>query len=283
MKELMKGAVFVLLLATSSVVLTAQQPAAAPAKQGQTAGKRVPQAKTHPEFNDYNTAYAIAGGAASEKAADEFSTKYPDSELKAFLYAKAMHEYQTENNQAKVLSTGDKVLQLDPDNAIALVLTANVLSDSLSETDPDRDKKIAQIRKNGGRALQLMDASFSPVANATPEQVAAYKKTLQALAHSALGITALKVGDDAGAENELKAAAETNPSQPDPFIWYHLALAQDHQKKYDEALVSVKQALQNAVSNPEIGELAKGEQSRLLTLTGGSTPSPEKLSTPAPK
>ena len=66
-----------------------------------------------------------------------------------------------------------------------------------------------------------------------------------------LGIVALKTGDDAGAEKELKAAAEANPGQPDPYLWYHLALAQDHQKKYDEALVSMKQALQDAASNPD--------------------------------
>jgi tetratricopeptide (TPR) repeat protein len=277
----MKRALFMLVIC-SSAALWAQQ-AAPSSKLGQPPAKHVAQAKTDQEFKDYTAAYAVAGGAALEKAADEFAAKYPASELKIFVYEKAMHEYQAENNEPKTLATAEKVLQLDPDNAIALVLTANVLSDSLSEKDSDRDKKIAEIRKNGSHALQLMDANFSPVANATPEQVAAYKKTLQTLAHSALGITALKMGEDAGAEKELKAAAEANPSQPDPFIWYHLALAQDHQKKYDAALVSVKQALQNAASNPEIGELAKGEQSRLLTLTGGSTPAPEKPSTPAPK
>jgi tetratricopeptide (TPR) repeat protein len=239
-------------------------------QQAQPAAKRVLQPKTQAEFNDYKADYAISGGAASEKAADEFAAKYPASELKATLFAKAMHEYQTENNAAKILSTGQKVLQIDPDNEVALVLTANVLADSLSETDSDRDKKVAEIRKNGGRALQLMEANFSPVSNATPEQVEAYKKMLQALAHSALGITSLKMGDDAGAEKELKAASQVNPSHPDPYIWYHLALAQDHQKKYDEALVSVRHAVENAASNPDIGALAQSEQSRLLTLTGGA-------------
>jgi tetratricopeptide (TPR) repeat protein len=237
----------------------------------QPAGKRVLQPKTQAEFNDYKAAYAISGGAASEKAADDFAAKYPASELKSTLFAKAMHEYPTENNAAKILSTGQKVLQVDPDNEVALVLTANVLADSLSESDSDRDKKAAEIRKNGGRAWQLMEANFSPVANATPEQVEAYKKTLQALAHSALGITSLKMGDDPGAEKELKAASQANPNQPDPYIWYHLALAQDHQKKYDEALVSVKHAMENAASNPDIAALAQSEQSRLLTLTGGTS------------
>ncbi len=232
------------------------------------------QAKTAQEFKDYNTAYALTGGEAVEKAADEFAAKYPASELTVFLYEKAMHEYQAVNNQSKIVATGEKVLQLDPNNAIALVLTANVLSDDLSEKDPDH-QKAAEIKSNATHAIAILTGNFSPVANATPEQVEAYKKTLLALAHSALGITALKMNDDADAEKELKAAADANPGQPDPFVWYHLSLAQDHQKKYSEALVSVNQAVQNAGSNPDIGELAKGEQARLRTLTGGSTSSPQ--------
>jgi tetratricopeptide (TPR) repeat protein len=277
MRKLIRRFSFLALLLWCGATFAVQKPAGDVGKQAQPAGKRVLQPKTQAEFTDYKAAYAITGGAASEKAADDFAAKYPASELKSTLFAKAMHEYQTENNAPKLLSTGQKVLQIDPDDAVALVLTANVLADSLNDTDSDRDKKVAEIKKNGGHALQLMDVNFSPVANATPEQVEAYKKTLQALAHSALGITALKMGDDAGAEKELKAASEVNPSQPDPYIWYHLALSQDHQKKYDEALVSTKQAVQNAASNPEIGALAKSEQTRLLTLTGGSMP------TPAPK
>jgi tetratricopeptide (TPR) repeat protein len=287
MKRLMQHTLLLVLLlfcsAFCTVTFAAQKPASSDGKQTQPAGKRVLQPKTQAEFNDYKAAYAISGGAAAEKAADDFAAKYPASELRSALFSKAMHEYQTENNGAKVLSTGQKVLQIDPDDAVALVLSANVLSDSLSESDPDRDNKVAEIRKYGAHALQLMDAGYSPMANATPEQVEAYKKTLQALAHSALGIASLKTGDDPRAEKELKAASQVNPGQPDPFIWYHLTLAQDHQKKYDEALVSVKQAIQNAASNQEIGDLAKGEQARLLTLTGGASPSPEKPAAPAPK
>ena len=218
-----------------------------------------------------------AGGAAAEKAADEFAAKYPASELKAFLYSKAMHEYQNENNPAKMLSVGEKVLQLDPDNSIALVLTATVLSDSLSDADTDRQAKIARVKKNATRALETVDSAFVPPANATPEQVTAYKSTLQSMAHSALGIVALKTGDDATAENELKLSTKLNIAEPDPYLWYHLALAQDHQKKYPEALASINSALQVMGTNADLGELARGEQKRLLTLTGGSGP------TPAPK
>lgn len=268
----MKKILFMLVVC-GSVALSAQQPAGS--KQGQSPGKHVAQAKTKQEYNDYTAAYALTGGEVVEKAADDFAAKYPASELKIFLYEKALHEYQSVNNQPKILTSGQKVLQLDPDNAVALVLTANVLSDNLSESNPD-PQKAAEIKKNSGHALEILGGNFSPAANATPEQIEAYKKTLQGLAHSALGITALKMHDDAGAEKELKAAADANPAQPDPFVWYHLSLAQDHQKKYSEALVSVNQAVENAASNPEIGSLAKDERVRLLTLTGGSASAPPK-------
>lgn len=261
-----------LLVICTGACFAAQQPA--PSKSGQPPAKHVPQAKTRQEFTDYNTAYAIAGGAAMEKAADDFAAKYPASELTSYLYAKALHEYQGENNPVKMLGTGQKILQLDPDNSIALVLSATVLADQLADGDADRGQKIADIKKYVARALQTMDSAFVPPANATPEQITTYKKTLQSMAHSALGIMDLKSSDDAGAEKELQLAADLNTSQPDPYIWYHMALAQDHQKKYNEALVSVNRALQVVGGNSDLGELAKGEQRRLLTLTGGSTPAP---------
>ena len=275
MKFFLQSTLFSMMLL--SAALMAQQPAGSNNKQVQPVGKHVPQAKTHPEFNDYNAAYAIAGGAASEKAADEFAVKYPGSELKTYLYSKAMHEYQNENNPAKMLSVGEKVLQFDPDNSIALVLTATVLADSLSDADTDRQAKITRAKKNAAHALDTVDSGFVPPANATPEQVTVYKSTLQSMAHSALGILALKTGDDATAENELKLSTNLNQSQPDPYLWYHLALAQDHQKKYPEALASINSALQVIGTNADLGELARGEQKRLLTLTGGTGP------TPAPK
>jgi tetratricopeptide (TPR) repeat protein len=271
MRKPVKKTILIVSLMCLGAAGQGQQPSGGSGKQGQPAGKHVPQARTHAEFDDYNTAYAVAGGAASEKAADEFSAKYPASELRGFLYSKAMHEYQTENNKAKIQSTGEKVLQYDPDNPIALVLTATVMADDLPDFDKDQDKKerekkIATIKKNSSHALETINSDFVPGANVTPEQLAAYKKTLQAMAHSALGIVALKTDDDAEAEKELKAAADANASQPDPYVWYHLALAQDHQTKYAEALKSINQAAQNAGSDPDLATLVQRELARLRTL-----------------
>jgi tetratricopeptide (TPR) repeat protein len=271
MKKLKLTSFLLVMLCCLSAALMAQQSAGGNNKQPQPAAKRVPEAKTHAEFNDYNAAYALAGGSEVERAADEFERKYPSSELKAYLYAKALHEYQNEQNTGKMLSVGRKIIEIDPDNTIALVLTATVLADALRAEDSDRQKKVDEIKKDSTHALETVDSGFVPPANATPEQVKVFKDTLQSMAHSALGIVALKTADDSGAERELKLSADLNQSQPDPYIWYHLALAQDHQKKYPEALASVNHALQVIGANADLGSLAKSEQTRLLTLTGGAS------------
>jgi tetratricopeptide (TPR) repeat protein len=256
---------FVILLGLFIIIVVS---AAAFSGYAQAQGKP-PQAKTQPEYNDYNTAYAISGGAAMEKAANEFAAKYPDSALREYLYSKAMHNYQNENNSGKMLAMGEKVLALDPHNSIALVLTATVLSDGLTDSDADRTQKIEEIKANANNAIKFIDDGFTPPPNATPEQIAAYKNTLQSMAHSALGIMDLKMGEDAEAEKELVVAARLNAAQPDPYIWYHLALAQDHQKKYKEGLASIEEALKYVSSNPDLAKLAASERERLVKLTQG--------------
>src|SRR5258708_6183064 len=158
----MRKPLFFLLLALafSGMRLVAQPKPPASGAQNQPAGRRPPQAKTQQEFKDYNTAYAITGGAAMEKAASDFALKYPESELRPYLYAKAMHEYQNENNSGKMLATGEKVLQVDPDNSVALVLTATVLADNLADGYQDRQQKIDEIKKTISNALQTMDTAF---------------------------------------------------------------------------------------------------------------------------
>ena len=222
-----------------------------------------PPAKSEQERDDFNQAYALTRGGAAEAAANDFSAKYPDSELRHYLYSNAMLRYQYENNSAKMLEMGEKVLALDQDNPLALVLTATAVADSLGEHDRDRERKLGIVKRNAVRAIQVAENGFS---SSNAPGAALYKTTLQSMAYSAMGVAKLKTGDDAGAEKDLMAAAELRKIRPDPYVWYHLALAQDHRKKYTAALNSVEQALQLASSNPELQKLAEAEHERLFSL-----------------
>jgi tetratricopeptide (TPR) repeat protein len=265
-----------LFLMLGALLILALTPVQSLAVQNQNDGDPLPPARPalHPiarsqqERNDFNAAFAITGATASEEAANNFAARYPDSALRQYLYSRAMQNYELENNPAGILAMAQKVLALDPNDCLALVLKATVLANSLEKNDADRTKKIDEIRKTANRAIENVGTGFEPPAGATPAQAAVYKTTLQSMAYSALGIMELKTGDDANAERDLTRAAILKKITPDPYVWYHLALAQDHRKKYAAALNSVQQALQLASSHPQLQRLAEIEFDRLSGLVG---------------
>jgi tetratricopeptide (TPR) repeat protein len=219
------------------------------------------------ERDDYRAAPVSGSGAALDKAAGEFAAKYPESRLRRYLYLRALRQYQAENDPAGMLSAAREVLAIDSDDPVALVLTATVLADQFSPADPDREQKIAQIRTDAESAIRNLAHRAVP-SSAVPDQSALYRSTLQAMAYSAMGVVKLKTGDDAGAEKDLKTAATMIKARPDPYVWYHLALAQDHRRKFSSAISSIEQAMQLASANPQLQHLAEREHDRLLRLAG---------------
>src|SRR5262249_36320336 len=169
----------------------------------------------------------------------------------------------------------EAVLRIEAGTPRRLVLPSTVLADSLAPDDRDRDRKTTAIKRNVSRALQNLNAAPPPPPGVAKDQASLYKSTLESMAYAALGLMRLKTGDYADAEKDLKAAVERATARPDPYVWYHLALAQDHRKKYPVALNSVEQALQLASANPELQKLAETEHERLSRLTGRSKESPE--------
>jgi tetratricopeptide (TPR) repeat protein len=233
-----------------------------------------PQAGSEQERDDYLAASNAARGADLEAAAEGFAARYPESELRVYLYAQTMQQYQVENNASRVLAAAEKVLAINPNHSVALALSALALADSLEANDPDRGRKVEEIKRRGSRAIHGVQTGFVPPASATVEQAAQYRRALQSMAYSATGIMKLKTGDDAGAEKDLVTAMALNKARPDPSLWYHLALAQDHRRQYSAALNSVEQALQLASSNPELQKLAEIEHDRLSGLAGRAPRSP---------
>jgi hypothetical protein len=263
MKRTSTVVIFAFLLALA--LCRGPRPLLGQASKDAASGSPAPRAtaKSQGEHDDYQAARHAASGIDAEKAAGDFAQKYPDSDLRRSLFVRAMRQYQSENNAVGMLAMGQRVLALDPGDPLALVLTATVVADELSAGDPDRQTKMAEIRKNASQALRALDASPADSA-----QARMYRSTLQAMAYSALGIMELKTGDDAGAEKDLRTSANLPKARPDPYVWYHLALAQDHRKKYPAALNSVEQALQLASANPKLQRLAETEHERLNRLTG---------------
>lgn len=254
-----------------------QSPAAPSAPQAPAlpAHKAPPSAKTADEFAAYNAAASNPDTAAAEKAADDFATKYNQSDLRGLLYSNIMRRYQQANDSDKTLEMARKVLTYEPNDPVALVMAATVLAERTREGDLDREERYDEAVKYAQRALETSKTDLMVPANATAQQIESAEKVLLSMAHSALGMIDLNRKNDAAAVQEFQQSIELSASgQVEPLTYLRLALAQDHLKQYSDALTSANKAVESSPANSPVAMLAKQEVDRLSKLQGSGTAEP---------
>jgi len=256
----------------------AQSAPAGQAAQGQAAaaapqGKRPPKVNSQEEFAAYKAVIAVTDAAAEEKAAGDFATKYPDSELRPLVFKSVMQRYQQANNGEKMVELSRKVLAIDGDDPEALVAVAQVEAEQTRDTDLDRDQKYAEAKKDAERALVTVDTDV-PASGYPPEQLNAYKGFLRSQAYFVLGTLAFKAKAWTDAEMNLRKSIDALPQQPDVIAVYRLAYTLDMENKVPEALKVIQQAVDLTKDNPDspAGKAAREEQDRLNKLNAGSAP-----------
>jgi tetratricopeptide (TPR) repeat protein len=254
---------------------------AAPAPAAPT-GKRPPQAKTQPEFDAYKVAAANTDAATLEKAADDFATKFPDSELRLLLYKATMRTYQSANNGDKTEAMGRKVLSLDADDPEALVIVAEVIAEKTHDSDIDKDQRYDEAMKMAQKATQTVETNVSFNQGTPQEKIDAYKALLRSNAYSIMGTIEFKKDSFPAAQENLQKSIDAFPSQPDPVVVLRLALSLDKQTKYPDALKVANRAVELTQESTQIGTLARRERDRLQQLTGGA-PVPAQPQTQPPK
>jgi tetratricopeptide (TPR) repeat protein len=282
------GILIVVLLGISvwSLAQSGGKPAAAGSSTGQAAagqaaaapaGKRPPQAKTQPEFDAYKAAVALTDAAAQEKAADDFATKFPTSELQVVLYKATMQKYQQANNGDKMMDMAHKALTFDPDDPEALLGVAQGLAESTHDTDLDKDQKVAEAKKDAERSLTTIDTDV-PTSGYPPDQLEAFKNFLRSEAYFVLGTISFKAEKWADAEVNLRKSIDVFPQQPDTVCVFRLSVALDEQNKYADALKYANQAVDMTKDRPDsgVGKAARDEKDRLQKLSGGTAPGAAK-------
>ena len=252
----------------------AQSGAAQPAAQPQ--GKRPPQAKTQPEFDAYKAAAANQDPAALSKAADDFATKFPDSELRIILYKTAMRGFQQANNGDDMMETGRKVLKIDPDDPEALVGVAEVLAERTRETDLDKDQRLDEAMKLAQHATETVDTDIAVPAGTPQDKIDAYKGFLRSSAYSIMGTIEFNRNKFVEAEGFYRKSIDAYPSQPDPIAVLRLAVSLDRQDKIPEALKEANHAVELTQDGTPAGKAARQEQDRLVKLNNGNNPAAPK-------
>ena len=248
--------------------------------------KRPPQTKTQPEFDAWKAAAAnTADPAAAEKAADDFASKFTDSEVRVLLYQNAMRLYQNANNAEKTETMGRKVLSLDGDHPEALVAVAGVIAERTRDSDIDKDQRFSEATSMARKALQTVDTDISVPAGTPQEKIDVYKAYLRSNAYSILGAIEFKKENYAAAQENLQKSIDAFPSEPDKVVILRLALTLDKEQKYPEALKVANRVVEltQKEETSVVGTAARRERDRLQQLTGGAAPAPAPAPAAAPQ
>ena len=270
---------------------TASQSQSSAAQTTPPAGHKVLQAQSQDELKAYQEDFALTDPAKLEAAANEFSAKYPNSQLRGSLYVRAMNLYAQSNSTDKVIEAGRLAIAADPTNPIPLVQVASALAESTRDTDLDREQRLAEASKDAHAAIDNIDTGLLLPANADPARVEGAKHSILTMAYDTLGMIDLNKQDYASAVTNLQKAIAQSPNNPEAVLYLRLSVAQDKLQQYPQALDSANKAVQYAKDGTQAQNLAKQQQARLQKLMsaqpapGGAapmSPSPAPTTQPTP-
>jgi len=247
----------------------AVSPENSPAGQGVPAQKpHLPiKARTHEEYVAYQEAIAKKQDAdAMAKAAAEFASKFPDSDIRVLLYRASMKAYRGSGDAQKMMDAALKVLQLSNDDPEALLAVAQVQEEHTSQMDLDRDARMDQAVANAQHALATIDTDLVVPVNTSPDSIEPYKRFLRASALAIVGTIQYRREQYQEAERTLRQSIDSDPANVDGVIVLRLALALDQQKKYQEAFQQANRAVELTKEDSEAGRLARNERGRLTAL-----------------
>jgi tetratricopeptide (TPR) repeat protein len=229
----------------------------------------------------YQDAFAKTDPAQMEAAADDFAAKYPNSELRASLYQRAMNLFAQSNDTEKVIITGRLAIAADPTNPVPLVQVASALAESTRDTDLDREQRLAEAAKDAHAAIDNIDTGLLIPANADPARVEGAKRSILTMAYDTLGMVDMNKNDYASAEQNLQKAIDESKGNPEAVLYLRLSVAQDKLKQYPQALDSADKAVQYSKDGTAAQNLAKQQQARLQKLNGAQAPA-GNAATPTP-
>jgi tetratricopeptide (TPR) repeat protein len=245
------------------------------AKAAPADARRPPQAKSQAEFDAYKAAAALTDPAKLEAAATDFAQRFPASELRSILFQQAMGLFQRANDPGKSLEMARAALKFDPENPVALLAAAQVLVERTSDSDLDRNDRLAESQNDAHLALQSA-AALAPPANFTPEQIAAALAEIRGTAHEVLATVAFKKQDYPTAIQQYELTTAEEKEHTDAVVWLRLAVAYDRSGDYARATPIAKKAIAAAEPGSPVRQLAEEEASRLEKLSAGAANSTAK-------
>ena len=254
----------ILVAAAASLAIAQQAPQAPP----QTQLKATKGGISKAEADGYNAIVKAKSPDEVMKAADEFATKFADSQFKGRALATAAEAADQKGDFQKAIIYGEEALKADPSIFEAKILVAGEIAGHTRENDLDKDEKLAKAEKYVKEALAEMAVAPKPQPTVTDQQWEAFKKFETAQGHLDLGLIAMAKKNRAQQVEEFKQAVEMS-DPPNQVAMARLANAYNEVGKPDEALGVITKLLAMSDLNPAVKNFAEQEKARAEKAKGG--------------
>lgn len=202
------------------------------------------------------------------KAADEFVTKFADSQYKGIALYDAAEAADAKGDYIKAITYAEESLKADPTNFDAKLLVSGEVAQHTRPNDLDKDEKLAKADKYAKEALDEIPNAAKPQPQIQDAQWEAYKQNSVARAHLDLGLIAMAQKKTQQEADEFKMAVDMmNP--PDPIAMARLANAYNDLGKPDDALAVLNKLLAMNDLIPQVKSFAQQEKARAEKAKSG--------------
>jgi tetratricopeptide (TPR) repeat protein len=169
-------------------------------------------------------------------AGEAFDQKYPQSRYRPVVLATLTMVYLQNNQVAKMLETGEKAVELTPNDVATLAIMGQTIPRALNATKEDPAKQLVKAETYCKRAIELTPTLPKP-ANLTDDAFDRAKNQTLAAAHSGLGLVYVRRGKYPEAIPELELSVKLDPA-PDPVNYYLLGMANEKASHFDDSITA---------------------------------------------
>jgi tetratricopeptide (TPR) repeat protein len=213
------------------------------------------------EYNAYMAAFNTQDPAQKAAAMEAFVTQYPGSVVKGDALEQTMAAYQQAGNVAKVTSTANHILELDPGNVRALAIVTFLNRALASQGDA---KAAGETRTDAEKGLKALPGWQKPEGTSDADFEKMHKQ-MAAIFHGAAGFAALQAKDYPVARDHYIKSIENDPSNLQDV--YQLSIAELEMRPLDpNGFWYVAKAFQlaqgNAAAQKSIADYGKAKYRR---------------------
>jgi len=216
----MKKSLVTFLLVVVAAAAAQQPTSAPPADQQQPAAQAAPAAapaqqkkeiKDPAEYNAYVAAVQAQDPQQKIAGIEAFLQTYPNSVMKEDATELLMKTYQQTGNMQKTIETGQRLLQISPNNLTALALLTFNARAQASQPGPNAAQSLEQAGKFGQQGEQALQTAPKPEGISDADWVK-FKQQADLIFSGAIGHAALQQKNYPVAQQNLLKVVQANPN-----------------------------------------------------------------------